>query len=61
MLVEDEMTELRVSNELLMHMENILVGEIQAGERIFQESYDSIRYSHEIGKGYVRGFSVRLS
>lgn len=47
MLVEDELTEGRVSNELLMHMENILVGEIQEGERIFQESYDSIRYSHE--------------
>lgn len=49
MLVEDELIEGRVSNELLMHMENILTEEIQEGERIFQERYASIRYSREKG------------
>ena len=47
MLVEDELTEGRVSNELLVHMENILAEEIQERERIFQERYASIRYSRE--------------
>lgn len=47
MLPDDELLERRFSDELLTQMEKILDREIQEGERIFQERYDNVSYSHE--------------